>query len=157
LGIFTALLLAMVHWALSGGSGMATLAQLARQAGALHLDVSGWTTALLQRFDLHLAVSLVVIVLCAVQSPAAGLSSFLEGVWLALIAGVLLAAAACLSDAADFGLVRSLVEAGIIDPLAMGVTPRPVMLWLEPAVLSLGVAGVYNLMKVLDTRMAEKS
>jgi hypothetical protein len=31
------------------------------------------------------------------------------------------------------------------------------MLWLEPVVLSLGAAGVYNLMKVFDTRVAEKS
>jgi hypothetical protein len=48
------------------------------------------------------------------------------------------------------------VREGFGDPLLAGLTPRPLALWLEPAVLSLGVAGIYNLMKVLDTRIAEK-
>ncbi len=108
------------------------------------------------RVDLHFATSLAIIVVSAAQSPAAGLPSFLEGMWLALLAMVLILAASVFADAGDRLLLVRMVNSGLQDPLLMALPPRAGGLWLEPVILSLGVAGIYNLMKVLDTRIAEK-
>lgn len=111
---------------------------------------------LAERSDLHFATSLAIVLVSALQSPAAGLPSFLEGMWLALIALVAVFVSAALADAGDQLLLAKLSAQGIQDGLLTGLMPRASGLWLEPIVLSLGVAGIYNLMKVLDTRIAEK-
>ncbi len=116
-----------------------------------------WLTPVVERVDLHFAFSVVVIAVCAAQSPAAGLPSFLEGIWLALFAMGLIFLAAAFADTGDFAVAHRLLADGV-EPGTLGALPvRPVGLWLEPIVLSLGVAGIYNLMKVLDTRIAEKA
>ncbi len=114
------------------------------------------TQPLQGRVDLHFATSLAIIVVSAAQSPAAGLPSFLEGMWLALLALVLVLAASVMADAGDRLMLARLLSSGLRDPLLMALPPRAGGLWLEPVILSLGVAGIYNLMKVLDTRIAEK-
>jgi hypothetical protein len=139
--------------AVGGGEGLRALPPLAPYFG----DLANWVAAVTHRFDLHLTISLIIIAICALQSPAAGLSSFLECIWLVVLGGVALLLAAVLADAIDLGLIRSLAAGGQTDLLLATLAPRPVVLWLEPAVLSLGVAGIYNLMKVLDTRIAERS
>jgi hypothetical protein len=122
--------------------------------GAWHRS---WLVAFARRFDLHLTLSTAVIITCALQSPAAGLTSFFEGVILVLITCSVLIVGAYLADFADWSLLQSLkredLEAGVLGALRT----RPVAVWIEPVILSLGVAGVYNLMKVLDTRIAERS
>lgn len=106
--------------------------------------------------DLHLAASFLLIGCCAFQSPAAGLPGFLESVWVALGLSVVLAVSAYHSDWIDAAVVLTSANSGAPRSLLSAIEPRQIALWLEPSVLSLGVAGIYNLMKVLDTRIAEK-
>jgi hypothetical protein len=146
-------LLVAVHAVIAGPEGWQALPPLKLQA----VPFGVWADALTERFDLHLTISLIIIVICALQSPAAGLSSFVECIWLTLFGGVALTAAAALADAMDAGLIQRLASSGQGDPLLATLAPRPVVLWLEPVMLSLGVAGIYNLMKVLDTRIAERA
>lgn len=108
------------------------------------------------RVDLHFATSLAIILVSAAQSPAAGLPSFLEGMWLAILALALVLGGSAFADAGDRLLLTRLAASGVNDPLLTALPPRAGGLWLEPVILSLGVAGIYNLMKVLDTRIAEK-
>jgi hypothetical protein len=139
-----------------GGGGLGEVAAFLRDAwrGLEHWD--GWRLAwedpAWQRVDLHLGLSVGVVLLCAVQSPAAGLSSFLECSWLALLGCILVVLAARTLDGVDAGLVSALApRTGF--PLGL----RTAVAWCEPVLLSLGAAGVYNLLKVLDTRVAEKT
>jgi hypothetical protein len=146
-------------WMLDAGGGIAEVLagmrpSLAKVPGHfMHL----WALLALERMDLHLALSFFVMLTCALQSPAAGLAGFLEATWIALAGCLLVGAFACGLDLLDAQLVEQLPFEGrrMLWTLAFG--PRPFMLWLEPVVLSLGAAGVYNLMKVFDTRVAEKS
>lgn len=116
-----------------------------------------WTLLALERIDLHLAMSLLVIVVCAWQSPAAGLSGFLEAIWLVLVGFVLIAAAVFILDTLDARLIERLPFQGRRALWTLAFGPREFMLWWEPVLLSLGVAGIYNLMKVFDSRFAEKN
>ena len=58
------------------------------------------------------------------------------------------------ADSIDFQLVSSLVGHGVNETALLHLLPRRLVLWLEPVILSCGVACVYNLMKVLDSRVA---
>lgn len=117
-----------------------------------------WHLYLTQRFDLHLTASLLIVLACAAQSPAAGLVGFLETVWVTLAAGLLLLVAALGLDALDLALLSARSDAGAgIFGLQFPLGLRDVTLWFEPVILSLGAAGIYNLMKVLDTRIAQKT
>ena len=152
-------LLVLVGFVLGGPADGTGLLRLAHGFGATleRADFrTAWASAFRPRVDLHLAISFLILLLCAFQSPAAGLSSFLECTWLVLVVALLLAGSAFLADAADLSIRHGLALRGITAPLIAVLEPRRVLLWLEPALLSLGVAGIYNLMKVLDTWIAEK-
>lgn len=125
------------------GTGWVDGAAASPAGGLFDVWRTRWSVMQLDRFDLHLATSLAIVVVCALQSPAAGLPGFLELSWLTLVGlcGVLLAAA--LGDRFDAALAYDALP-----------TVRAVISWFEPAVLSLGVAGLYNLMRVLDTRFS---
>jgi hypothetical protein len=129
---------------------------LARSAWAGVEPWLGWSDVWMdpawQRVDLHLALSLGAVLLCAVQSPAAGLSSFLECTWLALLGCALVFVTARVADGVDAHLLAALGS-----PFGAQLEPRQAVAWCEPVLLSLGAAGVYNLLKVLDTRVAEKT
>jgi hypothetical protein len=117
---------------------------------------SNWATIWFQNlwspFDLHLTVSMIVILVCAFQSPADGLVGFLEASWLLIVALVGVTIAAFLADYWDWMLLGSLQVQGVENSVLEGLTLRPVYVWSEPIILALGICGVYNLLKVIDTR-----
>lgn len=116
-----------------------------------------WSLSALERIDLHMLASFMMIVMCACQSPSAGLSAVMEASWIALTGFILIALASLTLDAIDAQLLERLPFAArrMLWTLAFG--PRAFVLWFEPLILTFGVVGVYNLMKVFDTRAAEKS
>jgi hypothetical protein len=138
-------------------SGATALVPAALSHGAGLEWYAGWLGDLVKRFDAHLAASLIVMIWCGAQSPAAGLAGFLELTWLLGTALVVVLVAALGADAFDAAVVLTLGKEHLASALMLDLGPRPVMTWFEPAILSLGVAGVYNLMKVLDTRFADKT
>ena len=113
-----------------------------------------WITAWLVPFDLDMVIAMVLIALCALQSPIYSLVSFWEAVWLLLIALVLATLAAYVWDTLD--AVRMLTEAGEVDRFFFATLARApkVLLWFEPLFLSMGAMAVYNLLKVLDSRLS---
>jgi hypothetical protein len=98
-----------------------------------------WLTAITAPLDLHVGVSLLFILICARQSPAEGLVSFLEATWLFLLAFL--------------GLLALSLVAG---PRG-GLWERPVLVWTQPLILSLGVICVVNLWQIVEARGAQKS
>lgn len=145
------------------GSGGGTDAEAARLFAAAFRHglgsrwYEGWIAEAIGRFDLHLWGSLTVMVVCAAQSPAAGLAGFLELIWLAMATFVVILIAALGADALDAALVLTLGKDRLATAMMLDMGHRPVVAWFEPAILSLGAAGVYNLMKVLDSRFADKT
>jgi hypothetical protein len=122
--------------------------------------LSRWLIWQRDRLDLHYALSLSAVALCAALPPAAGLPAFVENAWAAILTFLLLMVAACGHDLVDWSLVQGLRASA--DP-ALALTgdlyrlvPRPVLQWLEPSALGLGAASIYNLIKVLDARLAER-
>lgn len=117
-----------------------------------------WHLYLAQRFDLHLTASLLVVFVCAMQSPAAGLAGFLETSWLVLTSGLALLVWALFMDGLDLAMVSQARGPGPgVFGLQFPLGLRDVALWFEPTILTLGAAGIYNLMKVFDTRIAQKT
>lgn len=161
LGLTSGLAVILLHWVAlpAGGLGRdaARLFTAALRHGLGRDWYVLWANNLTARFDLHLWASLAVIVVCGLQSPAAGLAGFLELSWLTVVALLVSLGAALGADALDAALVLTLGREHLATALMLGTSPRAVVAWFEPALLSLGAAGVYNLMKVLDTRFADKT
>lgn len=111
----------------------------------------------LDRVDMHLIVSFFILALCAVQHPRAGLPGFFELSLLVLLVCVGVALMSTFTDAAEFRWAVGHYKLGISRPLDSVYGIRSWMNWVEPLVLTMGVAGFYNLMKVLDTRIAGKT
>jgi len=127
--------------------------------GALRLLAAGWLEGWLVaawRFlDPHYALSVVVLLVCALISPARGLPAYWETVWLLLLAAVALAGASLSGDFLDTLVLSSPFAAHPpVSQIVGSVTlpPREFFSWMEPVVLSLAVAGIYNLIEVLDSR-----
>ena len=114
---------------------------------------NSWVLSAIDPFDTHLSVSLLLIIICAFQSPADGLAGFWDLSWILLISLILVFFAAFTADFLDVMMIRSLGQLNIVDGLLSSVKPRAIIVWLEPVILGMGVCGVYNLMKVLDTRV----
>ena len=146
-------LLLVVQRLLGGPHGLTLLLANNLYTSAGVSPFGAWLLALLRQLDMHLAVSLGLLLCCAVQAPTWGLPSFFEWSWLLLLAIGLLLWSAFAADSIDFQLVYSLVGHGVSEPTLLHLLPRRLVLWLEPTILSCGVACVYNLMKVLDSRM----
>lgn len=109
-----------------------------------------WLWQLIQAFDLHFVVSLLVILLCSLQSPMSGMRSFFEGAWVFLLVCAMLALTAAVSDFVDLRFLNDRDVAPVLDQ-SLDLL-RPVMRWLEPMVLAYGIAGVYHLLKIAMDR-----
>ena len=152
--VLAVVLLMALQRLLGGPQGLQPLLAKDLYTSAAVSPFGPWLLALLRQLDMHLAVSLGLLLCCAVQAPTWGLPSFFEWSWLLLLALCLLMWSAFVADSIDFQLVSSLVGHGVNEPALLHLLPRRLVLWLEPVVLSCGVACVYNLMKVLDSRVA---
>lgn len=117
--------------------------------------LSQWLPAVLAPLDAHLLISLVILLFCAAQSPASGLPGYLEESWLLICALVLVAVGAFGADVADAFLWRALRQENSGAAFMAYLPPRPVLVWFEPVILALASGGLYNLLKVFDTRVAE--
>jgi hypothetical protein len=120
-----------------------------------HSEVLMWSQ--LARVDMHLIVSFFIMVLCAVQQPRTGLPGFFELAVLLtlLITGV--AVSGILTDIAEYRWAVDHYKLGSAKPLDAVYGIRTWLQWVEPLILTMGVVGFYNLMKVLDTRFTGKS
>ena len=153
-GVAAAILIMCAVWFAAETSGLSTIRQMVINRGHTGYGVTAWWYHLQSTVDGHFLISLVVIVLCAWQSPAAGLPSFFEWTWLTIVTLICLVGASFGADRLDFQVLQSLFAMGDAEPWLLHLQPRGVTLWLEPAVLGFGVSGAYNLMKVLDSRIA---
>ena len=153
-GVAAGLLILFTVWFAAGTSGLTTIRQIVINRGHGGYGWTAWWYHLLSTVDGHFLLSLVVIGLCAWQSPAAGLPSFFEWTWLTIVTLICVVGAAFGADRLDFQVLQSLFALGDAEPWLMHLRPRGITLWLEPAVLGFGVSGAYNLMKVLDSRIA---
>ena len=148
--------LVALQWSLSGRQEVQQLLQFHLFAWPGVQFLEPWSLALWSVLDLHILVSLGVLLLCSLQAPWTGLPSFFEWSWLLLIVMVLLLGAAFIADSGDVRLVHELAARGLRMPALLPLLPRRVLLWLEPTILSCGIACAYNLMKVLDTRISSR-
>ncbi|MBM4251950.1 MAG: hypothetical protein FJ146_08255 [Deltaproteobacteria bacterium] len=139
---------------LLGTESIRQLEGMAGKGAAGQLEAVVWWWHGLSFLDTHLAASLLVLIVCATVSPAAGLPSFFEWSWLNLVTLVIVATAGFMSDLFDFQLLEGLFAYGDAEPWLLGLEPRGVSFWVEPAVLSFGVAGIYNLLKAADSQIA---
>lgn len=119
--------------------------------------VSNWLEALRAPIDLHFAASLVVVFLALFQSPSRGLHGFFETSWVLVTGLSFLVVATFIVDVVD---ARVLIE---IEGEARGWSiygwsrAPHVFTWIEPTVLSLGLVGVYNLLKIADSRFVQSA
>lgn len=122
--------------------------------------LQSWFWSFARVFDAHYAWSFVVLGLCAAVSPSRGLPAYWETVWLTLTAMVFLLCSSLFLDSLDTILLTLVQtkydELTFVKGLAQ-MKHRDFLLWTEPVVLSLAVAGIYNLMEVLYTRGSERS
>ena len=117
--------------------------------------IKGWMEAGRLYWDTHYTLSFVVLLVCGFISPARGLPAYWETVWLMLIALLGLGILCLLGDILDALLVAAFFSSHQTPSQVLGVRtllPREFFSWVEPCVLSLAVAGIYNLIEVLDSR-----
>ena len=111
--------------------------------------ISQWLRLQGEAFDTHLIISTLVVLVCLAQSPSRSAPGFVEVCWIVVFGsiGVLLMALA--SDMYDHSVLAHLKRSV---PAAVDVPwkPRMVMVWLEPVILSLGLAGIYHLFQPLE-------
>ncbi len=134
-----------------------TIAGVARQVTAgVHLPwVVNWLDALRAPLDLHFGASLALIVLALFQSPARGLHGFFETVWVVTAGMLLLIAATFVLDVIDARVLAE-IEGDARGWSIYGWSRAPhVFTWIEPIVLSLGLVGLYNLLKIADARFVQ--
>ena len=112
-----------------------------------------WLRGVGEPVDLHLGISLGVIVLTACQSPARGLRHVFEASWLVLIAIVSTLACCVVADLVDFWLLYS-IEGSLGDwsILAWGRSTR-VFVWFEPCILAMGIVSFYQLIIIGSQRV----
>ncbi len=117
--------------------------------------VRNWFDALRTPADLHFVASLVVLLPGMLQNPTRGLHDFFEAAWLLIVSLLFLLVGAFVLDLVD---ARVLVE---IEGEARGWSiygwsrAPHIVAWVEPVVLSLGLAGLYNLLKIADAQFVQ--
>jgi hypothetical protein len=117
--------------------------------------MKNWLEAGRLYWDTHYTLSFVVLLVCGFISPARGLPAYWETVWLMLIALIGLATFCLLGDLLDSLVVAAFLPSSQTLSQVLGIRtllPREFFSWMEPCVLSLSVAGIYNLIEVLDSR-----
>ncbi|MEZ4741762.1 MAG: hypothetical protein R3B45_04840 [Bdellovibrionota bacterium] len=113
--------------------------------------MSFWFFELIEPFDIFYIISLAVILVCAMQSPADGLLSFFESIWLLIISAVLTLSISFVFDMIDYYLLNRYNSLPLVSSVQL--LSRNFFLWIEPVVLMLGISGGYNLIKVADSRL----
>lgn len=126
-------------------------------AGSLWEFAERTLLAQAERIDLHLGLSLLVLLISACQSPARGLNGFLEATWLVLAALLLIGIAVLGFEAIDLGVIDDLGLSDLRFLFPHLAEPRALLLWFEPVLLSLGICSAYNLIKVFDSWVADKA
>ena len=144
-------------WLLIGSLGAAKF-----KGPVIHLISSGWLEEWLwtnaQAVDTHYILSLTLLLVCAFIPPSRGLPGYWEAVWLTLFSLLSLALSSMLLDFIDSVLMLAVSSQhrGLTSGLGGSRLPqREFLVWMEPVVLSLAVAGIYNLIEVLDSRESE--
>jgi hypothetical protein len=131
-----------------------TLLALTATVGTLG-GFSGWYRA---ELDVHYIASLVVILACAGLRPNSGLPSFQELLWLTIGAAIGVAALGLFLYPLGgwIGQILSITGSDSTPRFAVLVKlfGQLLLAWFEPIVLTLGVCGVYNLLKALAVRSA---
>ncbi len=155
------LLLALSKWAVLGAKwlpmeDLVAGLSLDSVSKLIHADwIKSWAGAGRLYWDTHYTLSFVVLLVCGFISPARGLPAYWETVWLMLIALLGLATFCLLGDMLDSLVAAALFPSPQTLSQVLGVRtlpPREFFAWVEPCVLSLSVAGIYNLIEVLDSR-----
>lgn len=144
-------------WMLKGASyDLAPFVQHQGTGSGFWLWVGYWLQIQAESFDFHLVASLVILGLCLTQSPSAGFPGFLELCWMVVFGGLGLFAVAFLGDVFD---EVSLQRLRLIWPETATLTwkARMPLDWLEPVILSLGIAGIYNLLRAMDHPRSRRS
>lgn len=148
-------------WMASHGGGTMDPAAFFGQAGHVlrtafvegfppHVFI-GWFEELTRPLDMHLYLSLAALLVAAAQRLGTGLSGFSEASWLALIALTFLIGVGVWLDAGDMMVVSTGV--GRI-PAVIAV--RPVFLWFQPIILTMGIVAALHLLRVSDLRLAPR-
>ncbi len=122
----------------------------------IRLNSQGFLWTQLSRFDMHLIYSIFITALCTVQHPRAGLAGFFELSTMALFLCIGVAIFSTFTDAAEYRWAVDHYKIIGNKPIEAVYGIRAWMQWLEPLILTMGVVGFYNLMKVLDTRISGK-
>jgi hypothetical protein len=151
-----AVLIALLDFALihirAGQIADGLLPQFTEHLDSLH-HLKWWVVRfgeMVSSIDGFYFVSLGVVLVCAFQSPSDGLVSFYESVWLQIIAGLVLLLAAFVMDILDDSALEVLrAQKG---SYLFHLPSRDFFAWTEPIFITLGVTGVYNLVKVADSR-----
>jgi hypothetical protein len=143
-------------------------AQVARFAGGPHFpfaDLVGtsisvqwsalWIFGVTDPVDIYLAISLAIMLVCAFQSPADGIFSFLESVWFTGFGLAILLFFAFTVDMVDYRLVEHFKKLTLDPSLSLVLPPRQVIAWSEPVILTMGISGLHNLIKVADSRLGQ--
>ncbi len=107
-----------------------------------------WLAGLLYPLDLHYAVCLTIIILCAVQSPALGLPNVFEATWVLIFAILFMATASLVLDLMDLTILNSIESSVGRWSILAWTRSTKVFVWFEPTVLSFGLAGFYQLITV---------
>ena len=123
----------------------------------IRLNSLGFLWTQLVRVDMHLIVSFFITALCTVQHPRAGLAGFFELSTMALFLCIGVAVVCTFTDAAEYRWATDHYRILGQKPIEAVYGIRAWMQWLEPLILTMGVVGFYNLMKVLDTRISGKT
>ncbi len=108
-----------------------------------------WIQIQFESIDIHLIASLLILVLCLFQPPSAGFPGFSELCWMVVFGALGLYIFAFLGDLFD---EASLQWMRLYWPEMADLTwkARVPLDWLEPVILSLAIAGIYNLLAAID-------
>lgn len=115
-----------------------------------------WIKATAQWIDFHLGLSLVIILFSACLSPPLTTEGFFETTWFFIILCITLTLTTSIAEYLDyvqyFASFPNADSLSIHEFVSTSLT-RPFMLWVEPIALSLGIAGIYNLVIAIHTRL----
>jgi hypothetical protein len=108
-----------------------------------------WLKIQFETIDTHLVASLLILLVCLFQPPSAGLPGFSELCWMVVFGALGLYLFAFLGDLFD---EASLQWMRLYWPEMADLTwkARVPLDWLEPVILSLGIAGIYSLLGAID-------
>lgn len=107
-----------------------------------------WALDALSFFDIQYGLSLLVVIFCGFQSPAKGLMNFLEAIWVFVAGTFVFVFFALVLDAMDRVALEGIAHFKYINYLKLYDEFRETFSVIEPTLLMLGVASVYQLLKI---------